>query len=608
MAAPSTSIDGVTGDVIITWVQPDSNGQAITAYVIQIKDGTSTPQTNSECDGSDQTIIDNLSCTVPMTEFTSTLSISVTDLIEVTVAAVNSEGTGDTSPYNTDGATAAQAPNAPAAPTSGSATSSSQIQVDWVDLTGTDTGGSAITSYALYWDNNSGTADILLADSLILTYTVTGLTAGNTYKFLVKAKNLYGTSAASASVDIDAEGTPGTVSTPVITLAGSNTDLIATWSALSDTGGLTIDAYDVEIYNPAASTFSVDLTLCNGPTLVGTETCTMDMASLISSHGYLYGDILGVRVRAHNSIGYGAFSPVSVTGAFVQGLPQYMHAPTLDAYTATSLDIVWEALTDTQHIGALAITNYELWGGPAGSLVQLQVANSLTYSDSSLTPGATYEYKVRAYNSLGWGPYSSITQMVPLGVPDKLADAVISVVGSNLKIAFSVPVSNGGATVDSYDIQIQLQGTTTYQQDLTYCDGSSATIMSQMYCMVPMTEIISTYGYTYNQLVVAIVSASNSVGAGDFSDDNTIGDTVITPPDQVATPTDGAGTTQSSIQVDWADYPSAPENGGSSVTSYNVQWDSGTGGVTWTNLAGFSTDSLALTYTVTSGVVPGTSY
>jgi hypothetical protein len=83
------------------------------------------------------------------------------------------------------GATVAVVPIEPTTLTKGAASSYNKIQLKWPDLTGTDTGGSAITSYVLYWDNGvgGGTTPLTLIDSYVLTYTVTGLTQGTTYAF-----------------------------------------------------------------------------------------------------------------------------------------------------------------------------------------------------------------------------------------------------------------------------------------------------------------------------------------------------------------------------------------------------------------------------------------
>lgn len=47
-----------------------------------------------------------------------------------------------------------------------------------------------------------------------------------------------------------------------------------------------------------------------------------------------------------------------------------------------------------------------------------------------------------------------------------------------------------------------------------------------------------------------------------------------------------------------------PENGGSPITSYFLEWDAGSNGLNWEPLVGFSPASTALSYEVTGGM-PG---
>ena len=65
MTAPATSIDGTSGDLIISWTQPDPQGSPITGYFIEIasKDGLSWTEHQATCDGVDPSDLD---CTVPM--------------------------------------------------------------------------------------------------------------------------------------------------------------------------------------------------------------------------------------------------------------------------------------------------------------------------------------------------------------------------------------------------------------------------------------------------------------------------------------------------------------------------------------------------------------
>src|SRR5690242_3797157 len=75
----------------------------------------------------------------------------------------------------------------------------------------------------------------------------------------------------------------------------------------------------------------------------------------------------------------------------------------------------------------------------------------------------------------------------------------------------------------------------------------------------------------------------------------------------MSSPTSGSSTSTTVIEVGWTALTS-PNNGDSSITSYNLQWDAGTSGTTWTDLIGNSPSSTALSYSVTTGITAGSSY
>jgi hypothetical protein len=59
----------------------------------------------------------------------------------------------------------------------------------------------------------------------------------------------------------------------------------------------------------------------------------------------------------------------------------------------------------------------------------------------------------------------------------------------------------------------------------------------------------------------------------------------------MAIPTRDSSTTIYTIVVNWIALD-IPENGYSTIESYNLQWDRGTKGVTWYNLIGYDSDVL----------------
>lgn len=73
---------------------------------------------------------------------------------------------------------------------------------------------------------------------------------------------------------------------------------------------------------------------------------------------------------------------------------------------------------------------------------------------------------------------------------------------------------------------------------------------------------------------------------------------------------DATQTSDEQIVVSWSALTTDAERGGpsTSVTSYNLQWDNGSGGVSWEALVGISPPSLQTTHTQTAGIVPGRLY
>jgi len=68
MAAPTTSVDSATGEVLIDWVAPFDGGDTIDYYFIEVVDSSGSTWTEDavNCDGTDATIIANLQCSIPM--------------------------------------------------------------------------------------------------------------------------------------------------------------------------------------------------------------------------------------------------------------------------------------------------------------------------------------------------------------------------------------------------------------------------------------------------------------------------------------------------------------------------------------------------------------
>jgi len=327
-----------------------------------------------------------------------------------------------------------------------------------------------------------------------------------------------------------------------------------------------------------------------------------------------YGSLVVAKVRAKNSIGFGAQSSENASGASIQTPPVQMAAPARGSSTSESqIEVTCTPLTTPTETGGSTITSYFFeWDKGTATWEELTgfTSNSLATSftvTSGVVGGTTYSFRVTAKNAHGWGTVSATTSIKAAGVPDSMAAVTTSVQGTtDVRISWAAPDFNSEA-LTGYKILIK-QNDGSFSEDTTNCVGTDPTIMSQLYCDVPMSTLrASPYSLTYGALVVAKAYATNSIGNGGISPENSSGATIQTPPTQMATPQRGASTTESSLHVTWSALSSPADTGGAVIDSYNIQWDKGTS--TWEDLGGQDgSHSTALTITHASGVVAGTSY
>ena len=119
-----------------------------------------------------------------------------------------------------------------------------------------------------------------------------------------------------------------------------------------------------------------------------------------------------------------------------------------------------------------------------------------------------------------------------------------------------------------------------------------------------MSTLLSTYGYSRGDLILAIVAARNSNGWSAVSSQNSGGVKAQTPPTFMNVPIEDPSTSSTSITVTWSPIVTNEQTGALLITSYSLEWQSPSGS-SWTALIGLSTPSLALTFTISSGIVAG---
>jgi hypothetical protein len=112
-------------------------------------------------------------------------------------------------------------------------------------------------------------------------------------------------------------------------------------------------------------------------------------------------------------------------------------------------------------------------------------------------------------------------------------------------------------------------------------------------------------------IIVARMSTTNAVGTSAYSDSTeisgvTYADVRTFPHQPASPPTRGSGTTLTQIEVVVAAL-TGTATGGSPILSYHIEYDGASAGATWTELQGYSSNSLSLSV-IQAGLTPGTIY
>jgi len=125
------------------------------------------------------------------------------------------------------------------------------------------------------------------------------------------------------------------------------------------------------------------------------------------------GDSVRYRIAAINSAGTASFSnapPAVTTGNFA--VPDQITDLALMVVAGNQVSLSWSIPADN----GLPISKYKVYrslnGAPGAPLESLLGDAVISYTDATLSPGDTATYGVRAFNSLGPGPFSNIPTAV----------------------------------------------------------------------------------------------------------------------------------------------------------------------------------------------------
>jgi fibronectin type 3 domain-containing protein len=375
--SPCWIFDVTPGDRTITikWFEPfESNGAPATRYSIYrgMSEGGET-----------------LLTTVPETggslNFTDTgLTNGQTYFYYITAWNIAGEG-ADSEEVN---ATPASVPDAPV--NLAAAAGDFEVTLTWSPPA--DTGGLPITNYVIFRGLVSGGETFLIQIDSQLIYVDSGLTNGVTYYYKVAGLNAVGQGSNSTEANATPAAIPGAPQD--LTAVAGDRQVTLTWSPPVDNGGLPITNY--VIYRGIVS---------GGETLL----IQIDDWLTYADSGLTNGVTYYYRIAALNSVGQGPDSnEVSATPATIPSEPLNVVATATDG----QVTLTWVSPASD---GGSPITNYTVYRGSTsgGETLLVTLGNVLTYTDTGLTNGQTYYYKLTALNVVGESQKSSEENATP---------------------------------------------------------------------------------------------------------------------------------------------------------------------------------------------------
>lgn len=248
------------------------------------------------------------------------------------------------------------------------------------------------SGYQLWRSTSSTGSYILIRTTTSTSFTNTGLAAGTTYYYKVRAYKTVGTSKVFGSYSVPVSVKP-ILSVPAsLTASSSGYDRVKTsWAEVSGATG-----YELSRSSASTGTYTV---------------VTTTAGSSYTNTGLTAGTTYYYKVRAFTEASgtkvYGGYSEVK-SAKPVPGTPADFTAVRVGS---TSIKSSWSSVPGSSYYQVYRATS------STGTYSLIKTTSYPTFTDSALTTGKTYYYKVRAYRNVDgtkvYGSYSAAKSARP---------------------------------------------------------------------------------------------------------------------------------------------------------------------------------------------------